>query len=654
MKVRTPVQPITPEQAALLASMPAPDPVPAAPATWEEGDAQIIDLIEQVTADQQGMIEMLSDHVVDARGITGAQSLKTAELIARLDARDKIIDAQAETIRTLTKQVVDLAGEVDAMTTQSEKVHDSIQRVIEVAKEDREDFAKLAGEINEAVVTVNGAVDKLADIVGNHGTAITKGGELLTEVRGEVEAIARATDKVIADKLTPLAEQVTDLKSRVDSVEQTATDARDLFDTQAKHVGEISERITKLDDSFSAENKARVDAVNKLVEAVDDLAKTASEADAEIDTKVETLTKQVSAEVDAIDKRITAEGKIVQQSISEHSISAQNAIDVVGDKVDENAGLFRTVAQSHTETKAELEALGGRVSTIDKAVTDLTAETCKRIDAQAEAAQNAIDGLDDKLVDLRGIFDTQAKASVEQVARVDAQAKTLYELNDNVRTIDGEVKAIAKTQGQDALRISGIEEGVTKFVEIAVTTGREVREIDDKVAQAVTQFGDMHAQAREALARVTILTDQGPAAFHLDRSGHLIRTARNGEAVDMGKVIAEARDGADAPKMVATKIEDGRFIITLSDGTAVSCSVKGLFPPADPGDGGGGHGGAPKTSNDIDPTLLGYLSKDPAVKARQVDDMVVMRKAGKSYKQIAAKYGISERQAARLIKDAPK
>jgi hypothetical protein len=329
-------------------------------------------------------------------------------------------------------------------------------------------------------------------------------------------------------------------------------------------------------------------------------------------------------------------------------------------RVDEVAGMVTLMDAAFGKLTALVEDYATTASGEDGALTARLDEVARVVDIAASATEALcsefrvagvagrelaarVDEIQLRTDGLVQNVDQVAARLTGRVDEIDARTDQVADLVDKqTGELTSELRAAIKGQGEQAVRIGQVEETVTGFVNHAGALAREISAIDEAFKTGIATIGAVENQSRDALRRVTIALDQMPAGFMIDQAGVLNRVNRAGDVTELGVVVGKAKDGRDGTspaQIVAVRIDGERLVMTLSDRSEIGCAMPPRQVEAAP----------PALA--VDPVKLGYLSKDVKVRAVQVEHMADMRENGNNYKKIAELFAISERTAARLIKE---
>jgi hypothetical protein len=487
----------------------------------------------------------------------------------------------------------------DAFAMMSDRMARVVGRQAAEIKGLKDDLADARGVIAAGAKTVTDLTVTIAGLAaalevqdtatkaqGHHGVDLVA---TVDEIRGRTDELVQSVERMVmrADEIAGnvVAAGVRDQaqSERIDAlaavVDMRGVDARE----QATRVERLAEAIEAagvrggdLIQEFANEAAARADSiVGKLTALVEDYAETASGEDAALTARLDEVV------------RIADIAASVTEALSHEFQVAGVAGRELSVRVDEVRGRTDGLVQTVDQMTAQADQLLGAV----KAATTIAEDAAGRVDEVADL--------------------------------VDKQT--------------GELRAAIKDQGEQGVRVGAVEETVIGFVSSAAALAREIRTIDEGFKTGVAAIAAVEDQSRDALRRVTIALDQMPAGFMIDQVGVLNRVNRAGDMTPLGTVVGRAKDGTSPAQIVATRIENDRFVMTLSDRSEIGCAMPRAVEVV-------------REPDPTEPTELGYLSKDVKIRAVQVEDMTRMRAAKKNFKEIAAKYAISERQAARLIK----
>lgn len=297
---------------------------------------------------------------------------------------------------------------------------------------------------------------------------------------------------------------------------------------------------------------------------------------------------------------------------------------------DDLAGKVHTLEIWRDETRVHLDVLDRADGAISNDVVKLHNDMQARVVAVEAGAQDIGKRVGAVEADLARFGDRCA----DTAGRVEALDDIISEIGDSARQAHGRLDAFNVLVGEHNDRIGAAEAAAARAV-------REVEDHGGAIDGLRREISAVSGEAADTLRRVTIALGELPAGMMIDGDGDLVRVNRAGDMTKLGRVVAAARDGRDAADIVSVRMEGERMIFTRSDRSEFGCAVALPAPPPVPVD-------------NVDPTTLGYLSKDTVIRARQVEDMVASRASGKTYKSIAQKYNVSERQVVRMIKEYKK
>lgn len=574
------VEPIHPAAAAALAAVSTSAPV--IPMNWQAAFAMMAREVTAFVEHLDGKIQKLTDDLADACG--------------RIAAGDRTRADQAEQIRALTESLK------TSTTAGEQHTNDSVAAAIE--------------KLTTAGDTLEQALTKRLD--------------------EQAEQIT-ATGKTVAEALT----RADELARTLGAVEQQAAGTAATVDVQAGAVRAQGEKLAKLAGTVAETEQGLTDlrngaeAAGKVVAGIqlhfDELFR-------DFDGKVNALVKGRAEDREAVDE-IRAGVESVQKYAGECFNTTMEAI----------AGEADSQAKAVAEVVAAVERVDKGTQAVLKVTSDALAEITASVEqVAADGAKNA-DAYDklnvrthaiaEGVKDLGGTVAAATRARVDDRSTLDELVKIVADAGEVVGVLDDKLTETVKAQGEQALRLSSVEDvAAGAGAASAIATG-EVSKLHQAVAGQVDTIRAIGEQATDALRRVTLAIDQIPAAMMIDRAGHLHRVNRAGETVDLGKVVDQGKDGKDAPQLVAARVEGDRLIMTLTDRTEINCSIAGL-KAADP---------VPAVP-EIDPTTIGHLSKDAKMRAVQVEDMTKLRATGWTFAKIGKKYDCSARTVARLIR----
>jgi hypothetical protein len=537
--------------------------------------------------------------------------------------------------------------------------------------------------------------DRMLRVVGHQQAKIQTLTAELTDARADTAAVTAAAGRAhaeLVERFDALVILVEKLTGTVAAVPDSITAAVAPQQTIANDVARVTQMVTALDELGTAHAGTlaaltrRTTDTDETVAAVVDALAAANTAIAAVKSPLEGCVEMIKAHgetlVEHFDRAIEQGDALVDLRAIVAAGDALAAVQV--ERIAElaaQAGALATLPQRVDDVVQETSADKSLVAEQGDALVDLRAVVAAG-DAAAAVQVERVDDLGTSFQSIRSDLQAAVFAlDAETVARAAALDKLAGDVNDLSETASGEDAALmerlitveAKTADHtatvervgavenrvielqritmdhvqridtDGERIERVEDTVTGFVAKIKATADTIAAIDKAVKDGTASIAETTAETADMLRRVNVMLGEMPSAMMVDQDGELVRVARSGELTKLGKVVAHGRDGTNAADIVAVKLDGDRIVFTRSDRTEFGCSIAALIQPAPPA-------AATPAAPEVDPTTLGYLSKDPATRAVQVADMVTMRAAKKSYKAIAEKYKISERQVVRLIK----
>lgn len=548
---------------------------PVIPINWRSAFAMLARQVTAFAEHQAGQIRTLTDELADACGCIAAGDRTRAD--------------QAEQIRALT---ADLAAAKEQSTAATESaVAAAIEKLTAAGDTLEQALTKRLDEQAEQIGTTDKTVAE----------ALTRADELARTL-GAVEQQAAgtaATVDVQAGAVRAQGEKLAKLAGTAAETEQGLTDLRNGVEAAGKVVAGIQLHFDELFSDLDGKVNAIVKGQDGFRETVAGVQKYAGDC---FNIAMEAITGEAESQAKAVAEVVAAVERLDQ--------GTQKALAVTSD------------------------ALAEITATVEKVATDgaKNADAYDKLNVRTHAIAEGVK-------DLGGTVAAATRARVDDRSTLDELVKTVADAGEVVGVLDDKLTETVKAQGEQALRLSSVEEvAAGAGAASAIATG-EVSKLHQAVAGQVDTIRAIGEQATDALRRVTLAIDQIPAAMMIDRAGHLHRVNRAGETVDLGKVVDQGKDGKDAPQLVAARVEGDRLIMTLTDRTEISCSIAGL-KVADP---------APAVP-EIDPTTIGHLSKDAKMRAVQIEDMTNLRGSGWTFAKIGKKYDCSARTVARLIR----
>lgn len=476
--------------------------------------------------------------------------------------------------------------------------------------------------------------DRLARIVGRQAAEIKGLKDDLTDARGLIAANVKA--------MADLGAQVAGLAA-----------AAEIQDTVTKAQGNRGAELFAAVDEIRGEVAGLVHQVAGTVEAVGIRADEATANADKLAGTVEAVNECVRVLGGSVD---TLTGAV--EAMSDRARAHGTRLDQVADKVETGRLVVEAVTKMVDDVGTCADAAAAHANELDKVVNDVSAradQVAELVEAYAQTASGEDAALSVRLDQVASILtaeglrvDGAIARAVEAITRLD-HLVIVVEANGTrtdtaIEAVEGladEICAAIKQQGEHAIKLGVVEETVAGCSASAAALAREVRTIDEAVKVGVAAIGTVEDQSRDTLRRVIIALDQMPAGFMIDQAGVLNRVNRAGDVTPLGVVVGQAKDGISPAQIVAVKVENDRLVMTLSDRSEIGCAMPRQAEPVP----------AAAPVDTVDPLTLGHLSKDTKVRIVQVAHMAKMRGDKKGFKEIAALFAISERTAARLIKD---
>lgn len=470
--------------------------------------------------------------------------------------------------------------------------------------------------------------ERLMKVIGKQAGDIKALRDDLSDARSTIAAASRGTtDQIIQLAATIKSDQAEHIR-RFDEALQGIREGAE------SDIADLAGRVAAVETDVKTESGA----VRLIVKAIDDQLLTIADR---FDRSV----------IDIVERVQTVEGVTAAAIKGQETFT--DVVDALAKRIDTAEGAVALASDAVNIAKSTLDMITGEASTRADAIADILkiveayAETASGEDGSLNAAldevRKAAGALGERVEDIHGRVGTLTKARADDVERAGAVETRVEELQRIAMDGVDALSAVARDVGGVAARVGVVEDAGTGFTAAVEALGSEVKRIDTVARETVATVETVGLQSQDAVRRVTVALGELPAGMMINREGQLVRVNRAGDMVEMGNVVSHGADGKDAPVIIAAKIEDNRFIMTMSDRSEISCLVAGLTPRA-----------VEPAPTDIDPTKLGYFSKDATIRAAQVEDMVKMRAGGTTFAKIAEKYNISARQAARLIKDFDK
>lgn len=576
------VEPIHPAAIPAAVSASAPGVVSRTPGVvpmnWQSAFALLARQMAAAVDHQVGLVNKLTAELADARGLIVAGDRARADLGGQLAAVKEQVAAVAESAEKHTNDTV--AAAIDKLTTAGDKLDEALGKRID-AVDNR------AGEIAARV-------EGVAEMIGTAG-------ERIDAVEKQSAGNAAALDvqdkavKAQGEKVAETERGLCDLRSDVQTVNKSLAVA-------AKAQGDLFERLDDVAGKVEAVTKGQ----DGFREAVAGVQKYAGDC---FNTAMEAITGEAESQAKAVAEVVAAVERLDQ--------GTQTALKVTSDALGEITETVGAVAEDGQKIRAE----------VVKMIVDRAGE------------------IDERITDCGGRIDALVKGRAEDHAAVERLDSVITVEAALLKATGDKLTEAVKTQGEQALRLTTVEDVAAGAGAAAALATGEISKLHQAVAGQVDTIRATGEQATDALRRVTMALDQLPTGMMLDRDGELVRVTRSGEMTALGKVIGrdgrDGRDGAAAAEIVAVRIDDDRFIMTLSDRTEIGCGITGLINklndpvPAAP---------------EIDPTTLGYLSKDAKTRAVQIEDMIKLRAVNWTFAKIGRKYKCSARTVARLTK----
>ena len=541
-----------------------------------------------------------------------------AAFIYLTDRFMKVIGRQAGDIKTLTTALEDARG------------------VIAAGDRARADLLARFDEMSTRIDTVAGSVDSVRDSFSSSLAATAKTvSDQLTERVDAVSAVISSTGARLDstdDALAALAGRVKTVDDTVKTTGEAVTRIEDSAAATARRVGEIEntvEALGTLADTLDG-------TITTTGERVDLVVKRADAFDVRFDgldprlTEIADVLAQAGERLTAVEQHGTAIAAAGERltAVEQHGETVAGKLDTLSALVEQEGRARAAAVAGAVETVAgKLDTLSAVVEQEGRARAAAVAAVARRVEEYAESASQADGDLDDKLVKLTSATAKDVETILGRMEHYDGEIGDRFDREAKARA--AAVAEITHGIEEDRARLGKIEDGVEAFIRVTTAAGAEIKTFDVRLTR-------IEAEATDACRRVTIALGEMPAAMMINRAGHLVRVSRTGDEVDLGCVIADGKDAAD---IVSARIEKGRLVFTRSDRTEFGCELPIVEPPA------------PATpAPTVDPGALGYVSKDPNVRAAQIEIMHEMRAEKKTYQKIADKFGTSARQVVRLLK----
>lgn len=374
--------------------------------------------------------------------------------------------ASAEALRLLTERVSTLEGTV---ATQGGNITDLQGRMTTVEGKAKANEDKLAG-LSEATVMA----------------------EIAKQVAAEAE-IARAAEKGLADRVTPLetasadyAERIADLETAVGEGGSVATQiesAIDTFETEVVTPGLAAKVDNTTYDAYVEANDAAVAAAKKVA---DDEVIRATAAEALINEKIGTPVEVEGVEAYSKDYTVGMDVKAAKDAAA----AAQKTIDdfLTGEGVDPNkVDALKDIIKYMEEHGTEYEDVVENLNTLNTDVATLQGQMgTGTVDARIAAAKEAIEGQISENEEATAELINGLDERIEAIENLSAGTE-ISGIKGRLDTLETEVNTnipqdIADAQAAAELAAKGYTDG-----EIAKEVTRSNKYTDDAIAAEVTR-----------------------------------------------------------------------------------------------------------------------------------------------------------------------
>lgn len=405
--------------------------------------------------------------------------------------------ASAEALRLLTGRVSTLEGTV---ATQGGNITDLQGRMTTVEGKAKANEDKLAGLTETTVMA-----------------------EIAKQVAAEAE-IARAAEKALVDRVTPLetasadyAERIGDLETAVGEGGSVATqieDAIDAFNTDVVTPG-LAAKVDN--DTYNAYVEANDAAVAAAKKVADDEVIRATAAEAAINEKigvpadvegVNAYSKDytVGMDVKAAKDAAAAAQKTIDDFLTGEGVDPNkvDALKDIIDYMDEHGEDYQAVVDNLGTLNTDVATLKGQMGTgtVDDRIAAAKEDVEGQISAHEEATTEAINGLDERIDALEGL------SAGTEITNIKGRLDTLEtEVNTNIPQDIADAQAAAEaTAAADATSKANTAESNAKGYAdglIAAEVTRSNKYADDAVAVEAAKVAANTAAIAALDAKVT-------------------------------------------------------------------------------------------------------------------------------------------------------
>ncbi|ARS89998.1 globin-coupled sensor protein [Natrarchaeobaculum aegyptiacum] len=377
---------------------------------------QVVDAVEEWAAEQDDAGGL--GGLASALGFGGETEQDGLEAGFEATIREAIDDGMMDVLALL--RIVNLDMQVAADTyvdAYAQRLERAIERQQRLAKDVETDVQGPIGELHEASQVVAGRAEAISDHTSTQAVAVDDVAAELAEVSAAVEEIASAatevhqestrTERLAAAGVDSADETVSELAA-IEAATDRAAEAAARLEARTDEIDAALERLEDVTErtSILAKN-AKIEASRSTGEGAGPMAVIADE--------VESFAAQTRTDVEAIEAAVTA----VREEADEAAAATEDAaerVDQGTDRVRETIGSLETIHEAASETAASVEDVA--------TATDQQARNVER-------AANTVDEIADTADRVAAAAESVAAASQEQTASLAAVDETVSRLTDD-------------------------------------------------------------------------------------------------------------------------------------------------------------------------------------------------------------------------------
>ncbi|MCH7660330.1 MAG: chromosome segregation protein SMC [Euryarchaeota archaeon] len=373
-------------------------------------------------------------------------------------------------------------------------------------------------------------IDTARDLMGQY-RLVTLEGELV-EKSGAMTGGSRSGSRYSFSKsgkgqLERVAEAITNLQDRRDSVRSDLRDAEDRLESARDRKSEAAEQVREIDAAIEkkrGEIDEREEKAKRLAGEIEELAEARSDVDermSEIEESITEATEEIEGLEGAIDELETelADSEIPELTAQLEEIDA--AIDEFEDALDEHDGRLN-------ELQLEKQYAENAISDLDEQATSA--------DERIEKQEDRIEEFEGKIEDQEALLEEKREAVEELEAELTEKKEERRELRGTLGEATDERDAAKERVGTVESRLEGLQASARGLKTDISDLEREVGEYNpaeipdhDTVEERITELGS----EMEALEPVNML-----AIDEYDRVEEEL-----GTLTDRKEVLVEEREG---------------------------------------------------------------------------------------------------------------